>query len=127
MDYQKQAQDFADKYGVKLEILNTSKGFHFDDDKQSRFIFLCKLKRGRKSFTFKFGQSIASGSKKPTMYDILTSLTKYDPESFEDFCSEFDYDTDSRKAEKIYKAVSKEWKNVDRLFGDILEELQEIQ
>ena len=52
----------------------------------------------------------------PTAYDVLASITKYDVGSFEDFCSEFGYDTDSRKAYKIYKAVLKEWKNVELLF-----------
>lgn len=64
----------------------------------------------------------------PTMYDILTCLTKYDPDSFENFCSEYGYDTDSRKAEKTYNAVCDEWLNVSRLFSDEqLEVLQLIQ
>lgn len=63
----------------------------------------------------------------PSMYDVLTCLTKYDPEGFEDFCSNFGYDTDSRGAERTYNAVVEEWANVEILFGDILEELQEIQ
>ena len=64
----------------------------------------------------------------PTMYDILTCLTKYDPDSFENFCSEYGYDTDSRKAEKTYNAVYDEWLNVSRLFNDEqLEVLQLIQ
>ena len=64
----------------------------------------------------------------PTMYDILVCLTKYDPDSFENFCSEYGYDTDSRKAEKTYNAVCDEWLNVSRLFSDEqLEVLQLIQ
>lgn len=64
----------------------------------------------------------------PTAYSILSCLTKYDPGSFEDFCSEFGYDTDSKKAEKTYNAVVDEYKNVAMLFTDSeIEELQEIQ
>lgn len=64
----------------------------------------------------------------PTMYDILTCLTKYDPDSFENFCSEYGYDTMSDKAEKTYNAVYDEWLNVSRLFNDEqLEVLQLIQ
>lgn len=33
---------------------------------------------------------------------------------------------DSRRAEKIYNSVCREWRAVDRLFSDVLEELQEI-
>lgn len=64
----------------------------------------------------------------PNAYDILTCLTKYDPNTFEDFCSEFGYDSDSRKALETYNAVKNEYKEVTRLFTDAeIEELQEIQ
>lgn len=66
--------------------------------------------------------------KAPTPYSILACLTKYDPGTFEDFCSEFGYDTDSKKAEKTYNAVKEEYLNVCSLFSDAeLEQLQEIQ
>lgn len=54
----------------------------------------------------------------PTYYDILSSLQKYDVGDFEDFCNEFGYDNDSRKAEKIYKAVLNEYNNMKMLFTD---------
>lgn len=64
----------------------------------------------------------------PTAYDVLTCLQKYDVGTFENFCSEFGYDTDSRKAEKVYKAVVDEYNNLRILFSDSeLEQLQEIQ
>src|SRR5690606_25564021 len=53
----------------------------------------------------------------PTMYDILACLTTQDPETFEDFCSSYGYDTDSRSAKKIYKAVVKEYDNMCKLFN----------
>ena len=63
----------------------------------------------------------------PTPYDVLACLTKYPVYGFEDFCSEYGYDTDSRKAYKTYKAVKKEWENVAILFNDSeLELLREI-
>lgn len=63
----------------------------------------------------------------PTAYSILSCLTKYDCGSFKDFCSEFGYDTDSKKAEKTYNAVKDEYTNVCALFTDKeIEQLQEI-
>lgn len=62
----------------------------------------------------------------PTMYDVLATITKYDPETFEDFCLNYGYDEDSRKAEKVYHSVKEEWENIERLFGDVLEDLSEI-
>lgn len=61
----------------------------------------------------------------PTPYDVLACLTKYDPEDFNNFCSEFGYDNDSRKAEKIYNAVVDEYKNLLILFSD--EEMDQIR
>jgi hypothetical protein len=64
----------------------------------------------------------------PSAYDVLTCLTKYDPGTFENFCSEFGYDTDSRSAVRTYKSVRKEWNAVSKLFTETeIEQLQEIQ
>ncbi|MFA5377292.1 MAG: hypothetical protein WC455_16195 [Dehalococcoidia bacterium] len=64
----------------------------------------------------------------PTAYDVLSCITKYDPGTFENFCGEFGYDTDSRKAEKVYMGVKNEFQNVAMLFNDKeIEELAEIQ
>lgn len=126
-DYEKQANDFAKKYGVKLTIIDRDYKKHFVDDKDCRWVFKCRLTRNGKSYTFNFGQSISDGDKEPTMYDILACLQKYECGTFSDFCGEFGYDCDSRKAERIYKAVCREYDAVKRLFGDILVELQEIQ
>ena len=101
-------------------------GKFFPDDEVNRFIFPCTLERGGKSYRFKFGQSIAQEDTPPTLYDILSCLTKYDPHTFENFCADYGYNTDSRKAEKTYKAVVKEWKQVEALFSDVLDELREI-
>lgn len=127
-EYVKQANDFAAKFGVKLSVIGEPEyRKYFADDKENRFVFKLRLKRNKKQYTFTFGQSIAQGSNEPQMYDVLTCLTKYDPGTFKNFCDEFGYDVDSRKAEKIYKNVCKEWQAVERLFGDCLDELSEIQ
>lgn len=64
----------------------------------------------------------------PTAYDVLACLQKYDVGTFEDFCGEFGYYTDSKTAEKTYKAVINEYTSVCKLFTDAeIEQLQEIQ
>lgn len=63
---------------------------------------------------------------KPSAYDILACLDTYDG-SFKDFCNEFGYDTDSRKAEKVYFAVQEQTDGLRRIFTpEQLEQLQEI-
>lgn len=140
-EYIKQAEKFASENGIKLTILDSTYKKHFSSDKESRYVFKCKLTRGKKSYTFEFGQSINEGSNEPTMYDILTCLTKYDVGSYEDFCDNFGYDKffdkidhcdygisfRNKESYKTYKAVCKEFEAVYRLFGDIIDQLQEIQ
>lgn len=51
-------------------------------------------------------------------------------QSFEDFCSEFGYDSDSRKAERIYKACEKSLAKLEKLYSgdcyDLINEVQEL-
>lgn len=124
-EYTKQANDFANKYGVKLSVLSHRWGVMWND-KQLRCIFKMRLTRNRKTYTFEFGQSIMNGSKEPTMYDVLSCVQKYDCGTFENFCAEYGYNDDSRTAERTYKACCKEYASMERLFSDCMEELQEI-
>lgn len=65
--------------------------------------------------------------KAPTAYCMLTSITKNDPGTLEEFCDEFGYNTDSIRDNETYKAVKEEWFTVRDFFSkDELEELQEI-
>lgn len=61
-------------------------------------------------------------SNNPSMYDVITALTWYDPYTFEDFCANYGYDEDSRFAERTYKAVKKEWNQLKQMFNE--EELE---
>lgn len=123
-EYLKQANLFASKHGIKLSFIGDPEWKrHFPGDKQNRYVFKCKLTRNGKSYTFNFGQSIVGRNEEPSIYDILACLTKSDPGTYENFCSEFGI---SMYSERTYKAVCREWEAVERLFGDIIEELQEI-
>jgi hypothetical protein len=130
-NYQQQAIEFLNATGTTFTASFKEYGYYFPDDKDCRDIFTCTLKNGKHKYRFTFGQSIAestgNGDNKPTAYDVLATMEKYDIGSFENFCSEFGYDTDSRKAYKTYKSVMKEWENVEKLFTpEQLEMLQEI-
>lgn len=125
-DYQQQAAQFAAKHGIKLTVISEDFRPYFADDKQSRSVYKCRLSRNGKQYTFNFGQSIANTGQEPTMYDVLACLTKYDPQDFDNFCAEYGYDPMRTSAAYTYKAVCKEFAAVNRLFGDIIEELAEI-
>lgn len=65
---------------------------------------------------------------KPTPYDVLSCIEKSDPGTpFEEWAVEVGYDPDSRRGERIYRAVCEEWAKVRRFFTEEeLEVLREI-
>jgi hypothetical protein len=122
----KEVTKIAKDLNIKLCVLGKEYKKYFHSDNEPRWVFKLRLQRGRKSYTFTFGQSIASGKKAPTLYDVLACVQKYDVGTFDDFCSEYGYEH-SKDAEKTYKAVCKEYNAIERLFtSDELQILQEI-
>lgn len=139
-EYIKQAQDFCKKYNVIIEITYKCTDKYFVDDKEKRDIYNVTIIRKNKKYDFAFGDSIANTQKnskkdnlkiKPSEYDILATLTKYDIGDFDDFCSEFGYEFKTEKEyikiKQLYFDVKEEYKNVINLFNDCLDDLSEIQ
>lgn len=126
-NYQKSAVNILQKMNVKFKSEYLTHDYHFADDKETRDIYRVTFQRGTSRFSLRFGQSLANTGEHPTPYDVLACIEKHDVGDFENFCSEFGYDINSRKAEKIYKAVCKEYEKVSRFFSsDELEILQNI-
>lgn len=131
-EYTKQAVDFLKSIGAKMTAKFIAYKPHFQDDKESRDVFRVTFSRPGRRFSLSFGQSLndstGRGDKPPTAYDVLACIQKYDPGTFDNFCGDFGYDTDSRKAERIYKAVLKEWAKVEKFFAvEELDKLNEIR
>ena len=158
-DYEKQGTDFLEKHGVKMTTEFLYNGPYFLDEKEKRDVYSITLVRDKKSYSFRFGQSIANsgltvkrnpygksmgraptlydnemiprrpyGRVIPTAYDVLSAIQKSDVGTFEDFCGEFSYDTDSRKAENIYFAVQTEYSALRKMFSQAeLDEMNEIE
>lgn len=163
IDYEKQAQKFLGKTGTTFSLVLSHHGRHWAEDTEERDIYNITLKRGKRSCTFKFGQSLVRSKgwreKKrpdykllpfyhkilpslsddglgewvckgipPTPYGVLSTLTKRSPGLFEEFCMDFGYDQDSRRAEKVYREAMDIWLHLSRLFSsEELEEMEEIQ
>lgn len=129
-DYQAQGENFLRKTGTKMTVKFVRYGPYFPGEKESRDIFRVTFTRNGEKMSVLFGQSIndstGGGDKPPTAYNILACITKNAPRTFKEFCCEYGYDEDSRKAMSVFKAVEREWKKVNRLFGDVIEELREI-
>lgn len=127
MDYEKQAEQFAVKHNVKMVVKFLKNDFYFTGDEKRRHIYEITLNRNDEQYIFTFGQSYncSENNIEPTLYDVLACLTKSDPGSYDDFLSEYGYKK-SKDSIRTYNKVKDEYKNVMRLFDDIIDELVEI-
>jgi len=110
-----------DSEGLKMiletvEIKTVFQGIrqYFPDDEYERIVLRVYISRNGKTISFTYGisirdtESVIAGEMKEVieglLYSILVSiaLDYYCPGNFHDFCSEYGYDEDSRKAERIY-------------------------
>jgi len=105
---------------VKTKLVGYDK--YFEDDKEPRNIYEVRIKRGNRSIGFRFGDSIANTQEgnEPDLYSVLSTISlEYEaPATFEDFCSEFGYDRDSRKAEKSFKGLKRMSEKLHKIFTD---------
>lgn len=127
-DYEKQAQDFLDRFGIKFRTtLADSKPASFEPHGHHYRVTLSKGERGQ---GVKFGQRVtfdfwgsqhdqAAGRRELSAYDVLACISGdvYCPETFEDFCSEYGYETDSIKALQTFNRASRFAKRLRAFFS----------
>jgi hypothetical protein len=82
----------------------------------------CVLKVNGKQMTFHFSQGYGI-SGEPDVKNVLDCLASdasgyENASSFEDWASEYGYDTDSRSAERTYNAIAKQSDALRRVMGD---------
>jgi hypothetical protein len=130
-EYTVKANNFLKKHAITFKAVFKGDKCPLWDDKNhihgDRYIIT--LRRGKRSMSLSFWNSLMDKQEgnTPDAYSVLACLQKYDPGTFENFCGDFGYDLDSRKAEKTYKAVVREWEKNERFFTNSeLTELQEI-
>lgn len=119
IDYQADAKERLAKCGGTLKLkLSDTKTAPFADDGDYRPHYRCTLSGPGGTYTFNFWNSIHAGAtgEEATVYDVLSCLDWNCPENFEDFCSEFGYDTDSMKAHRIWKGCLAQTRALNRIF-----------
>lgn len=113
MNYQQQAADFLAKHGISFSFkLANTKTPDWKDDSRPVNHFIATFKKGKKRVSFDFFDSLNNyqkGIKELDAYSVLSCCSSeiHCPETFEEFCSEFGYDEDSRKSEKTFKSLKK--------------------
>ena len=113
-------QEFIEKHEVSMTVRRVDKrpdNLVGDDMRH----FKCVLARNDSLYTTHFSQGLAH-TIDPTCADVLDCLAMdassfKNAGSFEEFCDEFGYSDDSRRAEKIYKACGRTCKKLERFLG----------
>ena len=116
----------------------TYKPASWDARNENSYTVYVKNTNTGKRTSFDFWNSIVSPEFERE-YDLLNAFYCFVSDalsglySFEEFCGEFGYDTDSRRAEKIYKACRRAFDKFQRVSGysestmyDFINELSEI-
>lgn len=120
-DYDREARNTLAKCGGKIRIhLSDTKSAPWDDKGEFRHHYRVTLRGPGGSYTFDFWGSIqdAMDGKQAKPYDVLACLEWYASEDYQDFCSEFGYETDSRKAYQTWKACTAQRRSLERIFPD---------
>lgn len=135
-DYDQQALDWLSKHEIeiRLELSNTKSPLWQDDLKHNHYKVTLRKKNEPKKprLTFDFWDShynTVNGAH-PSDYDILSCISSDAncPEKFEDFCGEYGYNEDSRKAEQTFKACRTFADKLNRfLTSEEIESLQNIR
>ena len=122
-EYEIQAINFLADTNTRLEITQTKPVYKWGG---YRWQYSCKLRRGHKTYTFPFFDSVANyiSGERPTKYDVLACLDTYDYiDGLQDFMNDFGYEY-SEETIKTYKACMKQSEKLHGLFTD--EELEEL-
>lgn len=83
----------------------------------------CLIRAGHRQMTVYFSKGVGHHGKEPDIYEVLDCLASdaagiENARDFDDWCSEYGYDTDSRKAERIYHTCQRQAASLRRLLGD---------
>lgn len=127
-------EQFITKHGVKFDCRRVAKrpdglmdadyskdGLPVTRAKDQMRHFHCRIGVVSRSFSLYFSQGSAH-TQEPTLADVLDCLASdasgYDGCAFGDWASEYGYDTDSRKAEKIFRAIKRQAEQLKRTLGE---------
>jgi hypothetical protein len=111
---------------------------YFEGDREKRDVYEIIIKRNGKAITFRYGDSIHNTQiyaesrrstsyyyavkikemRESSLYSILACILAeyYCPDTFEEFCSAFGCDTDSIKAENLFRNCREQSKKLQSIF-----------
>lgn len=118
-----------EKLGIKMSVERADSNPHMPDSRDHIMDhWKCTLQWRRKRLTVVFSQGEAFGGKEPDINSVLKTLIDdaasfESAAGFENWAAEYGYDSDSRKAEALYKAVEHQVHRLERFLGELYNSL----
>lgn len=109
---------------IRMDVEWADNNPHMHDTNWKANHYKCVLRFERRQHTVYFSMGIGLTGE-PTVHDVLGCLASdaagYESAlDFEDWASEYGYDTDSRKAERTFNTVAAQSKKLRKFLGDSL-------
>lgn len=128
------------KIVAKLQGAEINEAWNDNEPRNKYFVYITNMETGEKT-RFTFWDSLNNTQRGVVLdgEELLNAFYRFVSEaccglySFSEFCNEFGYDEDSRKAERIFNACKRSYKSFSCVSGlddssiyDFINELQEI-
>lgn len=118
----KTIHDFISEHNITISSEWADRNPHMDDS-ASMDNYKCRLRANGRQMTLYFSKGIAHHGVAPEADEVLDCLASdaagfENAQGFEDWASEYGYDTDSRKAERIYATVERQAAKLKTLLGE---------
>lgn len=121
----KAARDFSTRHGITLTAEQTDSNPNME--RQDADHWRVTLRRGRKSMTLVYSKGLGHNGEVPTAIEVLGCLAsdaRGADASFEEWARDLGMETDSRQAERTYKAVRRQTAKLKAFLGaDLMAEL----
>lgn len=114
-------QQFIDQHTITLTATRTDRNPHMDGFEGDHYKVTLKRTGHRMSLPFSKGYGHTGAP--PTAEEVLECLRSdacTDGDTFEEFCFSLGYDSDSRKAERTFKALVRQNTKLHKFLGEDL-------
>ena len=113
--------DFPDNITIAATLIGTGHGGADGDDwKREANAWRVTVHCDDRGYSFDYWMGSGLGSRPPARDEVLDNLQsdcRFGDESFDDFCADLGYDTDSRRAYATWEACRDQMFEMRRLFG----------
>lgn len=115
--------EFITRNDIKMRVTPIDRNPSMDDDTWARAAshWRCTIRCGVRRMVLAFSRGSAHTGP-PTLADVLDYLASdaagyLNTRDYADWCADLGYDTDSRKAERTFKAVARQTAALERVLG----------